>query len=60
VTGCTKGEVEINPLFRFEEEHGRDGKVGGRLVATGNPLVHTRKWRLAGLSFEPETGRISL
>ncbi|HUC91579.1 MAG TPA: ATPase, T2SS/T4P/T4SS family [Paenibacillus sp.] len=53
VTGYREGAVELNPLFRFEEEHGRDGKVGGRLVPTGNRLAHMRKWRLAGLGIEP-------
>lgn len=56
VTGYREGTVELNPLFRLEEENARDEKAGGRLVPTGSRLAQMRKWRLAGLGFEPAAG----
>ncbi|MBN1822793.1 MAG: Flp pilus assembly complex ATPase component TadA [Endomicrobiales bacterium] len=36
VAGLKNGEVELVPIFRFEQTGIKDGKVSGRFVATGN------------------------
>nr|WP_028612165.1 CpaF family protein [Paenibacillus harenae] len=48
VIGMEAGEVLLNPLFVFEEEGERDGKVLGGLKRTDNPLTHTDKLAMAG------------
>ncbi|RXZ84752.1 CpaF family protein [Paenibacillaceae bacterium] len=54
VTGIRDGEIELNPLFRFEEQSGggngdRSERIVGGLRRTHNPLMHTRKLEMAGL-----------
>lgn len=50
VAGLRSGEVELNPLYEFRETGERDGRVLGGLAACGNPLLHTNKLRMAGIS----------
>ncbi|WP_219839027.1 CpaF family protein [Paenibacillus sp. R14(2021)] len=50
VTGVMDGEVVVRPLYRFEEEGERDGRVIGGLKASGNSLQHTWKLRMAGMA----------
>jgi pilus assembly protein CpaF len=50
VTGVRNGEVELNPLYDFRETGERDGRVQGGLIACGNPLLHTGKLKMAGIS----------
>ncbi len=49
VRGMIDGEVVLNPLFLFEEEGEREGKIVGQLKPTGNLLIHTDKLRAAGV-----------
>lgn len=49
VAGLMKGEVVLRPLFVFQEEGEREGKVIGRLKSTGAGLLHTDKLRMAGM-----------
>lgn len=48
VAGVEGGEVQLNPLFQFEEEGEREGRVTGKLRRTGNPLRRADKLRMAG------------
>ncbi|MGZ7441909.1 CpaF family protein [Paenibacillus sp. TH7-28] len=50
VAGLKEGEVVLRPLFIFQEEAEREGKVIGRLKSTGAGLLHTDKLRMAGIS----------
>lgn len=50
VLGLKEGEVVLRPLFIFQEEGEREGKVIGRLQSTGTGLLHTDKLRMAGIS----------
>ncbi|MFC4811062.1 CpaF family protein [Paenibacillus sp. GCM10023250] len=52
VTGMAGGEVDVSPLFRFEEEGERNGRVIGGLKRCRNGLARTWKLRMAGM---PET-----
>ncbi|QSF45991.1 CpaF family protein [Paenibacillus tianjinensis] len=60
VIGIQDGEVVLNPLYEFRETGECDGRVDGAIVACGNPLQHTGKLRMAGVSNYPlaqfETG----
>lgn len=51
VVGYENGAIRLNPLYQFietgEEESGR---IIGGLVRTENPMIHTEKFRNAGLS----------
>ena len=51
VVGYEAGAIRLNPLYQFietgEEESGR---IIGGLVRTENPMIHTEKFRNAGLS----------
>ncbi len=50
VLGMKDGEIELNPLYVFEEdENSTLEKVSGRLRRTDNPMVNTEKFRLAGI-----------
>ena len=51
VLGVKNGEVQLSPIFRFEEDMERSTlyHVEGQLVRTANPFVHTEKLKLAGL-----------
>jgi pilus assembly protein CpaF len=44
--------VVLNSLFQFEECAEKEGKVIGRLQATGSKLVHTQKLGMAGIRLE--------
>lgn len=50
VLGCDEEEIELNPLYRFEEEgEGPNGRVIGKLQKTGQPLIKRQKLMRAGL-----------
>ena len=51
VVGYENGQIKLNPLYQFVE-HGEDEnkKIIGGLERTENPMVHTYKFRMAGLS----------
>jgi pilus assembly protein CpaF len=50
VSGILNGEILINPLYKFVEEgETEEGKVLGKLKATGNLIEHKVKFRLAGI-----------
>lgn len=53
VAGLQDGEVKLNPLFVFRETGEVEGKVQGGLVPCGNPLVHTGKLTMAGITGYP-------
>ncbi|MCQ6559128.1 CpaF family protein [Paenibacillus mendelii] len=49
VTGVLNGEVTLHPLYRFEEEGEREGRILGGLKPTGHRLERSWKLRMAGL-----------
>ncbi|MGO4345490.1 CpaF family protein [Paenibacillus sp. MCAF9] len=48
VIGVEDGEILLNPLFIFEEEGERNGRVLGGLKRTANPVMRIDKLTLAG------------
>ncbi|MGO4695146.1 CpaF family protein [Paenibacillus sp. 2TAB26] len=48
VIGVEDGEILLNPLFIFEEEGERNGRVLGGLKRTANPVMRMDKLTLAG------------
>ena len=51
VVGYENGAVKLNPLYKFiETGEDENGKVIGQLTRTENPMIHTEKFRSAGLS----------
>jgi pilus assembly protein CpaF len=48
IRGMEGGEVQLNSLFRFQEDGEKEGKVIGELRPTGNALLHTDKLVMAG------------
>lgn len=54
VIGLQEGEVVLNSLFQFEELGEKEGKVLGRLQATGCQLVHRQKLGMAGIRLEQQ------
>ncbi len=49
IAGVEDGKILLNRLFEFVEEgEDKTGKINGRLVKTGNPLIHTQKLAMAG------------
>jgi pilus assembly protein CpaF len=52
VAGFRKGEIQLNPLFVFEEEPGAGTgeRVAGKLTRTKNSLLHDNKLKLYGVS----------
>ncbi len=45
------GEIILNPLFAFVEKgEGQGGSVVGKLERTGNKMVNTLKFKMAGIS----------
>ncbi len=59
IVGIAEGEIQLNPLFVFEETGEPDAaSVNGGLTYTGNPLQRQHKLRLAGKSL-PEFMRIN-
>lgn len=53
VIGMKDGEVQLNPLYEFQETGVQEGGVLGELKACGNALQHTAKLRMAGISCYP-------
>ncbi|MNV30004.1 putative conjugal transfer protein [compost metagenome] len=53
VAGLKDGEVVLNPLYEFRESGEREGRVQGGLVSCANPLMHTAKLRMAGVTSYP-------
>ena len=50
VLGCAEGEIELNPLYRFEESgETEDGKVDGVLRQCGPGLIQRQKLAHAGI-----------
>ncbi len=49
VLGVTDGEIQLNPLYQFEEYDEVNGKIVGKLVHTGNKLHNELKLRSAGI-----------
>jgi pilus assembly protein CpaF len=50
IAGIRNGEIEMNPLFRFEEKgETEDGRIVGNLVSTGCKFIQTEKLKAAGL-----------
>lgn len=50
VLNCVDGEIEINPLYVFQEMgETQEGYVIGRLVSTENKLIQMAKFRKAGI-----------
>lgn len=51
VVGYENGQIKLNPLYQFVE-HGEDEnkKIIGGLERTENPMIHTYKFRMVGLS----------
>ena len=43
------GQIQVYPIYRFEEDGEKDGKVSGQLRATGHKLIATGKCRRAGV-----------
>ena len=53
VVGFEDGEIILNPLYVFEEDEASSlEKVSGKLVRTGNQLVHTLKLQISGLKVQ--------
>jgi pilus assembly protein CpaF len=51
VAGYRRGEIQLNPLFVFEEEPGSTSdRVTGKLTRTKNSLLHDNKLKLYGVS----------
>ncbi|MGI6577504.1 MAG: CpaF family protein [Eubacteriales bacterium] len=51
VAGYRRGEIQLNPLFVFEEEPGSaSDRVTGKLTRTKNSLLHDNKLKLYGVS----------
>ena len=53
VTGYENGQIQLNPLYVFEEdENSTLERVSGSLKRTNNPLVNQLKLRIAGINLE--------
>lgn len=51
VAGYELGAVRLNPLYKFEETgEDKNGRIIGGLMRTENAMIHTEKFRNAGLS----------
>lgn len=51
VVGYENGAIRLNPLYQFIETGEEEcGRIIGGLVRTENPMIHTEKFRNAGLS----------
>lgn len=53
VCGLSEGEVVLNPLYVFQEEEEREGKIRGQLAKQGS-LIHLDKLRMAGITPDQE------
>lgn len=50
VVGYRDGEIQLNPLYRFEERgEDADGRIIGGLVRTENPMKNLFKFHMAGV-----------
>lgn len=49
ISGFENGELLLNPLYRFVEEEPHERRVVGRLTATGNRMLRTDKFQMAGM-----------
>lgn len=56
VVGIADGDIVCNPLFRFAEEGEENGRIIGRLLATGNALRFPDKLYAAGLEQRSRSG----
>ncbi|MCK9860373.1 CpaF family protein [Paenibacillus sp. ATY16] len=54
IVGMEDGEIEVRPLFQFEEEGEEGGRVIGTLKRTDYKLCHTDKLRMAGIKLAEE------
>ena len=53
MTGYENGQIQLNPLYVFEEdENSTLERVSGSLKRTKNPLVNQLKLRIAGINLE--------
>lgn len=52
VCGMNEGEVVLHPLYVFEEEAEKDGRIIGSLKRTGHPLTYVDKLQMAGIFVE--------
>jgi len=51
VVGYREGQIILNPLYIFEDEGDtQDKKVKGSLKRTANSMIHTFKFKMAGIS----------
>lgn len=51
VVGYENGGIKLNPLYRFVERgEEKNGRIIGKLERTENAMIHTEKFRNAGLS----------
>ncbi|MBT2292348.1 CpaF family protein [Paenibacillus albidus] len=50
VSGIKDGEVVLNRLYEFRETGEREGRIQGGLVGCGNPLLHSAKLKMAGVT----------
>jgi pilus assembly protein CpaF len=57
VAGMQNGDIELNTLFRFEEEESGESGLKGALFPTGNPLLHSHKLKDAGMKTFAGGGR---
>ncbi|GGG18878.1 hypothetical protein GCM10010913_46270 [Paenibacillus aceti] len=55
VCGMNEGEVVLHPLYVFEEEAEKDGRIIGSLRRTGQPLRYVDKLQMAGVFVEGMT-----
>lgn len=49
IGGIEDGQIQVYPIYAFEEEGEEDGRVVGQLKATGHRLLATTKCRMAGI-----------
>lgn len=51
VVGCENGTIQLNTLYKFDETgEDKNGRILGGLIRTEHAMVHTEKFRNAGLS----------
>lgn len=49
IEGYRDGQINLNPIFTFNEKGEDEGRVVGLLKRTSNPLINTNKFKLAGI-----------
>lgn len=51
VVGCENGTIQLNTLYKFDETgEDKNGRILGGLIRTEHAMIHTEKFRNAGLS----------